>query len=92
MLNILLLNTISFHIYNMNMKNTKNVSIRIEHTPRLHIRGSNSRLTVIKICFKALSHQSVVLAAFPQRSKKLQIAEVRAVQSPVTLWKRCAIA
>ena len=33
-----------------------------------------------------------VLTAFLQRSKKLQIAEVRAVQSPSTLWKRCAVA
>jgi len=38
---------------------------------------------------KPLSHQSGVLTAFPQRSNKLQIAEVCAVQSPVTLWKRC---
>jgi len=38
--------------------------------------------------FKALSHQSGVLTAFPRRSQKLEIAEVRAVQSPLTLWKR----
>jgi len=34
---------------------------------------------------KALSHQSGILTAL----KKLQIAEVRAVQSSATLWKRC---
>jgi len=38
---------------------------------------------------KPLSHQSGVLTAFPQRFKKLQNAEVRAVQTPATLWKRC---
>jgi len=27
-----------------------------------------------------------------QRFKKMQIAEVHAVQTPATLWKRCAIA
>ena len=32
-----------------------------------------------------MSHQSGVLTAFPQRLKKLQIAEVRAVQTPATL-------
>jgi len=34
--------------------------------------------TLTFIIIKALSHQ-----------KKLQIAEVRAVHSPATLWKRC---
>ena len=34
---------------------------------------------------KPLSHQSGVLTAFPQRLKKLQNAEVRAVQTPATL-------
>ena len=37
----------------------------------------------------ALSHQSGVHKAFPERSKKLQIAEMRALQSPATLLKRC---
>jgi len=32
-----------------------------------------------------MSHQCGVLTAFPQRLKKLQIAEVRAVQTPATL-------
>jgi len=42
------------------------------------------------VCFiKPLSHQSGVLAAFPQRFKKLQNAEVRVVQTPATLCKRC---
>jgi len=35
-----------------------------------------------------MSHQCGVLTAFPQSFKKLQIAEVRAVQTPATLWKR----
>jgi len=35
-----------------------------------------------------MSNQSGVLTAFPQRLTKLQIAEVRAVQTPATLWKR----
>ena len=38
---------------------------------------------------KPLSHQSGVLTAFPQRLKKLQNAEVRAVQTPATLCRRC---
>jgi len=38
---------------------------------------------------KPLSHQSGVLTVFPQRFKKLQNAEVRAVQTPATLCKRC---
>jgi len=38
---------------------------------------------------KPLSHQSGVLTAFPQRLKKLQNAELRAVQTPATLCKRC---
>ena len=38
---------------------------------------------------KPLSHQSGVLTAFPQRLKKLQNADVRAVQTPATLCKRC---
>jgi len=41
---------------------------------------------------KPLSHQCGVLKAFPQRSKKVQITEVRDVQSPATLCVRCAIA
>jgi len=32
-----------------------------------------------------MSHQSGVLTAFPQRLEKMQIAEVRAVQTPATL-------
>jgi len=38
--------------------------------------------------FKPLSHQGGVLTAFLKRSKKLQIAQVRAVQSPAPLWER----
>jgi len=45
-----------------------------------------------EVKLKPLSHQSDVLTAFPQRFKKLQNAEVRAVQTPATLCKRCAIA
>jgi len=41
---------------------------------------------------KPLSHQSGVLTVFTQRLKKLQNAEVRAVQTPAMLCKRCAIA
>ena len=37
------------------------------------------------IYLKPMSHQSGVLTAFPQRLKELQIAEVRAVQTPATL-------
>ena len=37
---------------------------------------------------KPLSHQSGVLTAFPQRLKKMQNAEVRAVQTPATLCNR----
>ena len=37
---------------------------------------------------KPLSHNSGVLIAFSQRYKKLQIAEVIAVQSPGTLCAR----
>ena len=36
------------------------------------------------IYLKPMSHQSGVLTAFPQRLK-MQIAEVRAVQTPATL-------
>ena len=38
---------------------------------------------------KPLSHQGGVLTAFPQRLETLQNAEVRAVQTPATLWKLC---
>jgi len=42
------------------------------------------------ICFVLpLSQQIGVLTAFPQRSKTLLTAEVRAVQSPATLCARC---
>jgi len=37
------------------------------------------------IYFKPMSHQSGVLTAFSHRLKTLQIAEVRAVQTPATL-------
>ena len=40
---------------------------------------------------KPLSRQSGLITAFPPRSKNVQIAEVRAVQSPTTLCTRCAI-
>jgi len=49
-------------------------------------------LYVSGLGLKPLSHQSGVLTAFPQRSKKMQVAEVRAVQSPPTLCGRCVIA
>jgi len=41
---------------------------------------------------KPLSNQRGVLTAFPPRLQKIQIAEVRVVQTPATLWKRRAIA
>ena len=39
------------------------------------------------IYLKPMSNQSGVLTAFPQRFKKMQIAEVRAVQTPATLCR-----
>jgi len=44
----------------------------------------------VLVNLKPLSHQSGVLTAFPQRLKRLHNAEVRAVQTPSTLCKRCA--
>jgi len=41
------------------------------------------------LSLKPLSHQSGVLTAFPHRLQKMQNAEVRAVETPATLCKRC---
>jgi len=53
----------------------------------IYVRSKDMLVARNYMLFKPLSHQGGVLTAFSKRSKKLQIAQVRAVQSPAPLWK-----
>ena len=54
----------------------------------LNMHKDNAGAWRLHRALKPRSHQIGILTAFPQRPKTLQIAEVRAVQSPATLCAR----
>jgi len=61
--------------------------MNLHFTPSFNIdRLCKTASVLLFLVLKAPSNQSGVLTTFQQLSKKLQIAEMRAEQSPATLW------